>query len=249
VIFGEPPRTQADLNFNLFNIPVRIHPFFWVVAVLLGIQGQSEVDPAEMILWIVSVLVSITIHELGHAFAIRRFGGRPWVVLHAFGGLAFGRPGNEDMRTSVIISLAGPVAGFLFAAVIVALIAVSGHLRGFQLSWTPVDWEFYRNSSGDPLMPLNFLIWQLLFINIMWGLMNLLPIYPLDGGQVARAVMIERDPYNGPRQSLILSIAVGVCIAVYAAVNRQFYIAALFGYLAYLSYSTLQSYTGGGRRW
>ena len=72
MLLGEPPRTGGDLNFQLFGIPVRVHPLFWLIAVLLGISGDPQ--PAEILLWVVAVFVSILVHELGHALTMRAFG-------------------------------------------------------------------------------------------------------------------------------------------------------------------------------
>ena len=49
-MFSEPPRTPYDLNFPLFGIPVRIHPWFWVAAVMLGANSP---DAVSLLLWVV----------------------------------------------------------------------------------------------------------------------------------------------------------------------------------------------------
>ena len=36
MLLNEPPRTRGDIHFVLFGFPVRIHPLFWLVALLLG---------------------------------------------------------------------------------------------------------------------------------------------------------------------------------------------------------------------
>ena len=69
MLFTEPNRTPYDLRFNLFGIPVRVHPLFWLVAAILG--AGSDPDPIELLLWIGTVFVSILIHEMGHALAAR----------------------------------------------------------------------------------------------------------------------------------------------------------------------------------
>jgi len=75
MIFASPSPTQADLHFRIAGIPVRIHPFFWVVALLLTIGATKE--PVGVLIGIGSILVSIVVHEMGHALVQRRFGGRP----------------------------------------------------------------------------------------------------------------------------------------------------------------------------
>jgi stage IV sporulation protein FB len=78
----------------------------------------------------------------------------------------------------------------------------------------------------------NVLMNDLLYVNIYWGLMNVLPIYPLDGGHVSRALFETRDPVRGKRRSLFLSAIVAATIAVLGLVTRSTYIVWMFGFLA-----------------
>ncbi len=93
IVFGEPPRTQFDLNFSLLGIPVRIHPMFWLVAVLLGPKRQ---DPATLLTWVVAVFIAILVHEMGHAVVARTYRYRPWIVLYTAGGLTCYDPGHDS---------------------------------------------------------------------------------------------------------------------------------------------------------
>ena len=58
-------------------------------------------------------------------------------------------------------------------------------------------------------------------ITVMWGLLNLLPIYPLDGGQIAQQIFVLTNPQDAMRQSLILSVIVGGMMALIAFVQWQ----------------------------
>ena len=87
---------------------------------------------------------------------------------------------------------------------------------------------------------------SVLQISVMWGLLNLLPIYPLDGGQIAQQVFVLTNPQDAIRQSLILSVIVGGMMGVIAFVQWQsFFLAVLFLWLTYSNFTTLQSYRGG----
>ncbi len=207
----EPPRTQYDLNFRMMGIPVRVHPFFWLLATILGLSASGD-ESLDLLIWVAVCFVSILVHEFGHALTIRYFGWSPHVVLTSFGGLAIYNPsfspvgrGGRRMRNSgavqILISLAGPGAGFLLAALVLAVLAATGHASWFNL--------FGRNiviREGAPLTnpSLRTLVWFLLQVNIYWGLLNLLPIYPLDGGQVSRELFLANSN-DGVRRSLVLS--------------------------------------------
>lgn len=229
---GEPPATQADLHFRILGIPVRVHPLFWVVALLLGL---SLGDPVLVLIWVGVVFVSVLVHELGHATVQRYFGGRPWITLYSFGGLASCNDCDRSPRAQLLISIAGPLAGFLFAGLVVGFLMATGRFRGFELDWIPLRWE--------PFPPLvQVAVVALLFVNIFWGLMNLLPIYPLDGGQIARELFTLGNPRRGIIQSLGLSTATAAIVAVFSLSQGEIYLCLLFGFLAYGSYQALQQY-------
>jgi Zn-dependent protease len=112
------------------------------------------------------MFVSLMIHELGHALAFRRYGMDSSIFLYSFGGLAVpdGRLSVRSQR--IIVSLAGPAANFLL----------------FGIAW--------GTNYVQPWALTNDYTWAtynlLYFINIFLALINLLPVYPLDGGQVSK---------------------------------------------------------------
>jgi hypothetical protein len=122
-VFQELPPTRYDLRFSLAGIPVRVHPLFWLIAVFFGISGDLIMLP----IWVLVVFVAILVHELGHALAFRRYGQRSQIVLHFAGGLTIPEPvswgsGYASVgltaNQQIFISLAGPGAGFLLAALV-----------------------------------------------------------------------------------------------------------------------------------
>ncbi len=245
----EPQQTPYDLHFTLAGVPVRVHPMFWLVTVLLGSRNP---DPIELLIWVGAVFISILIHEFGHALAFRHYGWRSHIVLYSFGGLAvpdgahrgfdgYGR-GASDARSHIVISFAGPLAGFILAAVILVSLRGAGYDAGIHLNQFPY-YYFQRISPAQ----LDALVGDLLFFSFFWGLVNLLPIYPLDGGQIAQRVLETVNPQDGLRQSLMLSMftAAGVAILGYVKLD-SFFMLLFFGYLAYQNYMTLQSFRGGG---
>jgi Zn-dependent protease len=243
MLLGEPSPTQADLHFRLLGIPVRVHPFFWVTSLFLGMSKDSE--PTDMLLWVAVVFVSILVHEFGHALMQRRYGGHPCITLYGLGGLASCNDCDRSPSRQILILLAGPFAGFLLAGVIVGALMASGHFGGFMLDWVPVRWQLfdraYAVENGRPGL-LDSIIWDLLVVNIMWGLINLLPVYPLDGGQISRELFTLRNPRAGIIYSLQLSAGVAVLFALYALSQNTIYTCAMFGILAYNNFQTLQAY-------
>ena len=235
-MFFEPNRSPYDLNFRLFGIDVRVHPMFWLVSVLMG-WNAMELGFAYLLVWVACVFVSILVHELGHVLAGKLFGSHGHIVLYSFGGLAIGSSALRNRWQRIVVYFAGPAAGFLLAA-IVALAS-----RSFDLEET------------SPL--LEDALFDLYFINVFWGVVNLLPIWPLDGGQISRDVLGWLQPANGIRTSLGISVTVAGLLAFLALINtyrplamvdavpylrslRGWFMVLFFACLAFNSYQMLQ---------
>lgn len=257
MLLGEPPPTQADVHFRLFGIPIRVHPYFWIVSLIMGAGGiGGKAEPVDALVWVVVVFISILVHELGHAFTQRAYGGHPWITLYGLGGLASCNDCDRSPRRQIIISLAGPCAGFLLAAAMILAMRLTGHLIGFALSADRIDMDslglarilhgqmgpfaaYFQPYESDLL---NRVIWDALQVNILWGLVNLLPIYPLDGGQISRELFTLGNPRAGVIQSLQLSVGVAVLVAIYGLLQSSLFLCIMFGLLAYSSFQTLQAY-------
>jgi stage IV sporulation protein FB len=247
LLFQTPPPTRYDLNFTLAGFPVRVHPLFWLIAVLLG---YSSGDIVQILVWVVVVFISILVHELGHALAFRRYGLSSQIVLHFAGGLTIPESTYWGSRwatvalgpnQNIFISLAGPGAGFLFAALVIAGVILSGGsiITTRLLGFIPMPGFAVLPFGGNLL---NMFVTALLWVNIFWGVINLLPVYPLDGGNVTRNVLLQADPVNGVRKSLWVSVVAGALIALAALFFlRSLYMAVLFGFLAFQSYQSLQA--------
>ena len=257
---SEPPRTAYDLHFRIADIPVRVHPLFWLAALILGTAGdwdaQGNVNPEagmQLLIWTGVLFVSILVHELGHSFVMRYFGQLPRIVLYMLGGLAitdtesnYGRraAGRRTPQQQILISLAGPGAGFVLAGATVALLVSLGGQFQFDLTAPPF---FSYSPPPNAVRPLQIMIGGLLSFNIFWGLVNLLPVIPLDGGQVARELFEMADHWNGLVRCLWLSVITGVVVAAASWLFlHSVFMALLFASLAASNYMTLQQISGGG---
>lgn len=245
--FQVPPPTRYDLNFTLLGFPVRVSPLFWLMAIFFGL-GLDNI--LAIFIWIGVVFVSILIHELGHGLAMRRFGEDAYIVLHLFGGLAvpvsarWGGTPSRSTAEQVIISLAGPLAGFLTAGLVILLAIAAGGSVGVNwlLFIIPVPFAFVPGG-----LITNTIVTQMLWVNVFWGLINLIPVFPLDGGQVSRSLFTEADPWDGLRKSLWVSVIAGALAAILGLIFlRSLWVAFLFGILALQSYLMIQGRGGMG---
>jgi membrane-associated protease RseP (regulator of RpoE activity) len=249
-LFQEPPPTQYDLRFTLAGIPVRVHPLFWLIALLLGSTGDLLLLPV----WVLVIFVSILVHELGHALAFRQLGQSSRIVLHFAGGLTIpesiswgGRWASVARSTwqDIFISIAGPGAGFLFAALVILIVTITGGsvLTTRLLGFIPLPVTAILPIGG---WYISATVTMLLWVNIFWGLINLMPVQPLDGGNVARNLFVHYDPLDGLRKSLWLSVITGALLALVGLIAfRSLYMALLFGLLAYQSYQSVRGSYGG----
>ena len=237
--FQEPGHTRFDLRFSIFGIPVRVHPLFWLMTLIFG--GFSG-NLLSLLIWVVVVFLSILIHELGHALTMRFFGQPARIVLYLGGGLAipdsWGYGSVLTANEQILMLLAGPGAGFLFAGLTLGSVLLVGGSVGMTFLYGFLPFPLAYLPIGGLISAI---IGVILWVNIFWGFINLVPAFPLDGGQVARHLWLKADRWDGLRKSLWLSVITGAVMALMGLILMQsIYIALLFGLLAFQSYQSLQ---------
>jgi Zn-dependent protease len=233
-VLVDPGPSPYDIHFSLFGIHVRVSPWFWVMSAFFT-WGAMRQGIVYLLVGMLCVFFSILIHEMGHVLMGRLFGADGHIVLYGFGGLAIG---SNDLRRRwqrVAVSFAGPLAQFVLYygikyGIFPMLVARRVELNGLQV----------------------FTIATLLGINWFWPLLNLMPVWPLDGGMIAREVLSGVSSRNGLRLSLGLSVATGGFLAVNSLLpfmNQRPWIPSLtlgyfglflFGMLAWSSYEMLR---------
>ncbi|MEW4527870.1 site-2 protease family protein [Maioricimonas sp. JC845] len=224
-MLGPVQPTPYDLKFSLFGIPVRVMVTFWLGAAVLG-WSSLRLGLPYLLTWIVVAFVSILVHEMGHALTARLFGYPPRIMMYHFGGLALFEPHrNFSVGKSVLITLAGPFAGFAFYGLI-------------RLSLPMLVQSGLLGPGG--MTPAAFAITQLLFINLWWGVLNLLPVLPLDGGQICRDVCITLSPRRGTTLAIQIGLVAAALVAFYFFQQQRTYAAILFAFLAIQNFQELQ---------
>ena len=83
-----------------------------------------------------------------------------------------------------------------------------------------------------------------IMLNLFLNILNLAPIYPLDGGQIARQFMVKLDAYNGIRNSIVLSLGTSILIMVASLASGDRFLAFFFGFMAWTNFQMLQQYNG-----
>ncbi len=198
------------LRFNCMGFPVTVHWWFWLLTAFLGgaLDAKGPQAFSLVLIFMGIAFLSILAHELGHALAARQSGSESQIELHGMGGLARFSPMGMSRNHLIRISLAGPGAGFALAAIFWAINVFVEEHGGF----------YGRHALGVGML-----------VNTVWSIFNLIPIYPMDGGQVLNLLL-------GPeRRGTTAGIGAGlaILIGVYAFRMGQPYLAILMGFFAF----------------
>jgi len=264
MLLQEPAESPYDIRFSFLGFPVRISWTFWLGAVVFGYGLVDSFDWALgmaspgraplLLLWGLCMLVSILIHELGHALAFRRYGIHASIVLYHFGGLAIpvgaSLPGRSlvrlGQREDLLIALAGPVAQLASAAAVVGVMKMVGY-QLLVFSWMPAGLNRIPGMlEGAPIDSAGLLAMVSFYIfpSVLWALLNLIPVWPLDGGRIMRSILLMSG--GDTQQSLWLSVIVAGAMAAYGFSGGQTFLGILFLMLAINNFQSLQ-HSGGWR--
>lgn len=205
------------VRFRLLGIPVGVHATFLFVA-LLGATAYRGWDIAW---WTVAAFASILLHEMGHALSARAFGASGIsVTLYGLGGLTtFSHERGLGHGRSFVISAAGSFVGIL-AGGAVFLVADAGVFDG---------------SSRAVVVLVNSFV----FTALVWGVLNWIPIVPLDGGHMVQHLVSmvdeERAPFIGQVITWV-TLAVIVPLAWVNGYRFAVFIAVFFAIAGYREY-------------
>lgn len=160
------------IRFRLLGIDVHVQPFFWISLALLGgaLDARSPEQFLQLGLFLIAGFVSILVHEFGHALSARAFGAHSEITLQAFGGYATCSGKVLSRPQSFLVTAAGPA---------IQIVLGLGLLFSRFGQWSP-------NENSD------YFLGTLMWISLVWALINLLPILPLDGGRMLDAILGPR---------------------------------------------------------
>lgn len=165
--------------FRVFGIPLSLHPSFLLLLAYWADQGWEE-EGWHGAGWYTAMLlgffVCVVLHELGHCLTARRFGiGTRRILLLPIGGMADLEEIPRQPSREILMTLAGPAVNFVIAGVL---------------------WLVVRTFPDDvPLYSSSGLLAMLFSWNLVMGCFNLLPVFPMDGGRILRALLATRLPY------------------------------------------------------
>jgi Zn-dependent protease len=169
-----PTRQGSIRLFKLFGITVYLHWAWFLAFAYFVQQARGQTSLLWGVLECLSLFLIVLIHEFGHQLACRSVGGKTSdIVLWVLGGVAYVSPPQRPGATLWSIA-AGPLVNVVLIPILtISLSALGGHpsVHGIE----PNEYAAFFNE-----------IW---FINFGLLIFNMLPIYPLDGGQILRSLL------------------------------------------------------------
>lgn len=163
------------------------------------------------------LFMSLLVHEYGHALTARFFGASPTINLEAFGGFAQYNPVGITEKQRFLITLNGPLLESLLI-----------FLSYFLLKSDVIENYYFR-----------YFLYATLRINIIWCLLNLIPVAPLDGGHLLRYLLEKRWGDTGTKVSTILGLVCVIAITPFLFVKGFMFFAMLLLIYGYQNYQTL----------
>jgi Zn-dependent protease len=198
------------ISFRLLGIPVTVRPSFLLIAALLGLSAARV---SLVFAWIAVVFVSILLHEMGHALTARAFGSEVEIELNAIGGLTSWTVPEEEFGPGrrAVVAAAGSGVGVVFGGLVWLFASLTGPYFGLA----------------------GFVVTNLIYVNLFWGLLNWLPIRPLDGGHLFSSLLEKIAPRRGETIANIVfmvTAAAGLTAALYFGLT---FVALLAGWLLF----------------
>jgi Zn-dependent protease len=208
ILYGQVPLFRA------FGISVKAHASLIILIVLVLIFGLGQgTTVSDRVQTMSALFAIILLHEFGHCFAARWVGGEAdLIIMHPLGGLAFARPPRRPLPTFITVA-GGPAVNVLICLVCgIALFFLVPDWR----PWSPAkvvipDWlGRSEDSFATWWFWVRWLYW-VYTVSLFLFLFNLLPVYPLDGGQMLQSILW---PKFGFYRSMLFSCNTGMVGAV-----------------------------------
>lgn len=187
------------------KIPIQIYPIFAIVVLAISLIN-SNFQTVGTLMWIGVICFSLIVHEMGHALTAVACGQRASIDLVAFGGVTrrYGR--SLQSWQEFLIVLNGPLAGLLLC------------LLSY---WILISFGRSLPTHMQELLAISY------YANLFWTIVNLLPVQPLDGGQLLRITLEGIFGLKGLKVALFLSFIISLALSIFFFI-AQFLLAGAF---------------------
>jgi stage IV sporulation protein FB len=201
------------------GVAVYVHVFFLLLAVLVLACAVPDLVVAGSI-FVAVLLLSVIAHELGHALAATRVGGKvDAIVIGPVGGLQPPRVPDEP-EIHLFVALAGPIAHLTLVVLAAIALAIDGQTNVLALL-NPLPATIDLAEGSPAMIAAKLTLW----LNWVLMLLNLLPAYPFDGGPVLRAMLwpaLGRRTARVVTSRVAMVLAVGLCASSVLTIQSEF---------------------------
>lgn len=202
------------MKFHLFRFPIVVSPTFLILGLFLF---DTRLPWQGIAAWVAAAVVSVLLHELGHAFAVRRYGGMVHqITLHGLGGATSWSDPNKEVTWGerIGVSAAGAGLGFVVAGILFGLVQLGAFgPRAEAVIETP-----FRVFLGDAAAGgfwFVFFLGAFIWVTIAWGLINWLPVGGLDGWHILAELLDRALPGRGRRVAAVIGLVVAAVAAYF----------------------------------
>lgn len=197
------------------KIPIHISPFFgFIVVMLASLNGSSLLEWG---VWSGVIILSILVHEMGHATAAIFYGQTAEIHLVGLGGLTVRRGAPLGHLKDFLVVLSGPVAGLLLCFTAYVF-----------MHWVPPQHYI-----------LSYTFETIFIVNLFWSVFNVLPILPLDGGHLLRIFLEGFFGARGVQIAAWISLILAALGGIYFFMISQLFIGAIFVMFSFENYRLL----------
>jgi Zn-dependent protease/CBS domain-containing protein len=191
---------------KLFGIPLRVHLTFLLLVVLVAATptGMYGLGRMASMFFVIALFACVVVHELAHSLVARKYGVPVrYIILLPIGGVAMMERMPDDPHQEFNVAVAGPLTSLAVGAVLAGVTyLIAGGTDAFLHPW-----------HGGALAFVARLAW----INVVLAGFNLIPMFPMDGGRVLRALLaFHMDYAAATHAAAVTGQALAIAIGLYS---------------------------------
>ncbi|MGH7214261.1 MAG: M50 family metallopeptidase, partial [Tepidisphaeraceae bacterium] len=228
ILYGSVPL------FTAFGIRVRALSWLVITVGLVLLFGLGRgFTWQDRVVSMTALFLIVLLHEFGHCFACRWVGGEAdEIVMHPLGGLALAQPPRRPLPTFITVA-GGPVVNVVLCLIFGAVLYVTNG----QLPWNPFNLRFDPVFGYDGWTDIAWYSYWLFHMSWTLLMFNLLPIFPLDGGQMLQSILWPMFGYYKSMNFACITGMVGAVVGgmvALATLNIWLAVLAMMGFMTCL---------------
>jgi Zn-dependent protease/CBS domain-containing protein len=209
---------------SAWGIPIELHiTFFLLIAAVFVLSIPTQQFYTFFL--VLFLFVFVVFHELAHSVVARRYGIKVRkIILYPIGGVSEIEEIPESPSQEWRMAIAGPLTSLVLGAA----------LLGISLLISP---QIHITLSSLFSLTGNFLF-DFAILNILLGVFNLIPAFPMDGGRVFRALLAERMKFSdATRYAVNIGKIFGIAMVVVGFIFPNYFLLILVGIFVYIGAS------------